>query len=209
MKFKSYISESMELDELYGLIERDCKPFIKDWKKLNTTKWLMSGRNDSNNPYKKKQVRKNRKPVDTPEDIHKFMDDKFKKMFGVKSRSNAIFCSFNPNLSDFFGELYLIFPIGKYKAVSSQKVEDLWTNINDIADTDVHIDFPLNKRTWKIEAQDWEKEEILDGIDKLIDKSKYTDKLVFHNNEIMVTCKEYYLVRRDFNGQLLKHFGAL
>ena len=205
MKFKQYIHEA-SIDNIIMLIEDDCQPFIKDWQKLNTIKWLMSGRQNQVKEIEKRAVRKDRTPVDTPKMIHQLMDDWFKKKFGVNSRSNAVFCSFNPNLVSDYGELFLIFPIGKYKAISSPVIDDVYSKLSrNIAEkyTDHHGIY--SARTWAMVISQNEEEIVKDVLD-LLNKGKYMDKLKHVMGEIMVTCKDYYMVNKKYNGDLLDHF---
>jgi len=46
----------------------------------------------------------------------------------------------------------------------------------------------------------------MDDIIKRLEKSKYTNKLVGHNNEIMLWCKEYYLVSDEYRMDLMERF---
>jgi len=181
MRLKQYLNEET-YTEIIETIEKDCKPFIRDWKKLNVNEWLYSGRRGVSGDIIKKKVRVDRKPLGTPSDIHKTMDDWFYKKFKVRSRSNAVFCTFDKLPTGYYGDTFLIFPIGKYKAVSSKHVFDLFTFIMDMRSSE-----------WS-----W--------LNKKLDKLKYTDKLTYHDNEIMVTCKEYYMVDDKFEMELTKHF---
>jgi len=180
MRFKQYLNEaSPPKEEILALIKKDCKPFLADWRKLKTDDFLLSGRNDKTF-FTKKQVRKDRKPLDTLLDMHKIIDDWFYKKFGVKSRSNAVFCSFDIIITSGYGTPYLVFPIGKYKAVSSKNIKDLFrvAIIND-------------------------EEKIIE----ILERGKYTDKLTYYENEgeIMVTCKDYYMVNFSLVDYLLEN----
>lgn len=208
MRFKNYITESdINIEEIQSIIEKDCKPFIDDWKRLNISKWLMSGRTVSTQ-FKKFSVRTDRKPKDTPIDIHNMVDDWFYKKFGIKARSNVVFVTFDPDLTEDFGELYLIFPIGQYKVISSASVVDLYMTIEDAMYDIMGSDF--NIKTWSDKSYDPDgsnlKERVKEKIIKLLDKGKYTTKLSFHDNEIMLSCKEYYVVDKTYNKGLLEYF---
>ena len=93
MKFKHYINEVVDSlsEDVIKVIERDCQPFIKDWQRLNTMKWLMSGRKKITPIIEKKKTRKNRNPVDTPLVLHYHMDFWFYDKFKIRARSNVIF----------------------------------------------------------------------------------------------------------------------
>jgi len=184
MRFKQYLTEgSLTQKEILDIIEKDCKPFLTDWRKLKTDDFLLSGRKNKDR-FSKKQVRKNREPLNTPLSIHNLMDDWFYKKFGIRSRSNAVFCSFDEKTADSYGYTFLIFPIGKYKAVSSKIIEDLYN-------------FIFEDRTDR--EKEYSKEKLHQEIIKTLEKGDYTDKLVCHGNEIMITCKEYYMVNFSFN----------
>ena len=76
-------------------------------------------------------MRDNRRPLDTPLWLHTVLDDWFYKKFKVRARSNALFCSFNDHLARNYGNVYRVFPIGKYQAISSFKVKDLYFELID------------------------------------------------------------------------------
>jgi len=185
MRFKQYLTEDVKTkEEILDIIEKDCKPFLADWRKLKTDKFILSGRSDVVY-FKKKQVRKNRKPMDTPLNMHLLMDDWFYEKFGIRSRSNAVFCSFDETTASVYGYAFLIFPIGKYKAVSSKIIEDLFNAISAI------------RRKGHKEEKALGKE-----LTKTLNIGNYTDKLTYHENEIMVTCKEYYVIDRSLTEYL-------
>jgi len=191
MRFKQYLNEKeLSKEEILALIEKGCKPFLRDWRKLKIDKFLLSGRDD-NDFFAKKQVRKDRKPMDTPLHSHKLMDDWFHEKFGVRSRSNAVFCSFNKEIASFYGYAFLIFPIGNYKAVSSKTIGDLYSLI--YADASA------------IRKKKYSEEELQQEIIKAMGKGQYTNKLSYHMNEIMVTCKEYYMVGYSLTDYLLEN----
>jgi len=105
-----------------------------------------------------------------------------------------------------YGDLYLIFPIGQYSVVSSKKVEDLYLIIEEVIFAILdgyHSDL---SRLWKRLTDENKKRAKLSILEEL-NKSGYMDKLVFHNNEIMLNCKEYYIVSSKYNAKLLEYFG--
>jgi len=209
MKFIKYLTEAVKFEEMVSAIEIDCKPFINDWKKLNTSKWLMSGRK-GNSTFEKQSVRTDRLPKDTPIEIHEMVDDWFYKKFGVRSRSNSVFVTFNPNMTYRYGNLHLIFPIDQYKAISSKTVEDLFDIVETSINDNMGKDF--NMKIWDDDVEEYDKtkrKNTKDKILKKLDGGKYTDKLMFHNNEIMLSCKEYYIIDKEYNGKLLEHFGYI
>jgi hypothetical protein len=202
MKFKNYLNESIDINDIISLIEKDCKPFINDWKKHISRqyhKWLMSGRKNRV-VFEKKQVRQDRRPKDLPMELHNFIDVWFQKKLGVKARSKSIFTSFNPNLADQYGTLHLIFPIGKYKAISSESIYDIYELYEGAIQ---YIDYAVEEWSY---LNDDEKNTVFKMINDELHNGEYTDDLTFHNNEIMVVCKEVYIVNSKYHKELLEYF---
>lgn len=124
-KFNNYIKK----DEFIGLL-KDSSKFIKDWKKTNTNNFLYSGRKVLV-PYFERKVRKDRVPLSTPLEIHKILDNRFQKEFGIKARSNSVFCVSDLDTAIDYGSVYYIFPKGKYEIIWSDQIDDLYTNLDD------------------------------------------------------------------------------
>ena len=64
----------------------------------------------------------------------------------------------------------------------------------------------LDKRTWA-SIDDDQKDSIISDLKIELNRGKYSNKLSFHNNEIMLHCKEYYIVNRKYNADLLYYFN--
>lgn len=126
MKFKSYLNESMgeNIFDILDKIKKECGPYIKDVKASN--KILLSGRNRAKMLFDKKRIRKDRNPLSTRQYQHDFYDMVFKKKFGVKLRSESMFCSLSYNTVTGYGRAYYVFPIGNYDIYYSNKVFDLF-----------------------------------------------------------------------------------
>jgi hypothetical protein len=197
MKFKTYLNEESS-EEIKSLIEKDCQPFLKNWDNLGIG-LLYTGRKVYISAISKSQVRKDRKPKDTPEEIHKLLDDWFYKKFGVRSRSNAVFATKNYDVAKDYGTPFLIFPIGKYTAISSDRIDDLYNEIERL----FYYSFGLifnNNRLNSISNEDMER--FKDRIIDMLKSSNYKKGLQIHDNEQMITCKEYYLVNEKHTNYL-------
>ena len=211
MKIRKYLNEEdwFDLDEMLDLIEKDCKPFLKDWKRSGANDFLYTGRKNLGE-FEKRKVRKNREPKDTPVELHHLVDKWFHKKFGIKARSNVVFCTFDVDEVYRYGDPYFVFPIGKYKAISSPMIQDLFLTMQSESYHTKDIPmagFSFSKNGFKdLDKLPDIKQKVIDNIIKKMEKSKYTDKLIVHQNEIMLWCKEYYLVSDEYGNNLLKRF---
>lgn len=129
MRFLTFLNENKtpeSFDEIKELLYRDCKPFIDELKKTNRIdNLLLSGRKKSNKFFKGK-VRKDRRPKDTPIEIHNYVDDWFEANWNIRPRSNSIFCTTRRGNAESYGNIYFIFPIGNYKIVYNPNINDLY-----------------------------------------------------------------------------------
>ena len=118
------------LDELLTVLEKDCSQFIKD-----TGGFLYRSTNRSlgGKIYQKVKSRKDRRPVDTPRNIHNWADQAFKKRFGWKARSEGVFTATRPAMTKGYGmDLYLVFPLNGYKYVWSKEHYDFFISQSEL-----------------------------------------------------------------------------
>ena len=174
-RLKKYIVEEEGILTKYlPLIEKECQPYIKA---IRGGKGLFARVTSEKAAILKKRVRADRKPLDSPLKSHKWFDEQFNKKFGWKARSNVIFCYGRP-VNDVALYDFLMFPVGKFKYVWSPYVTDLYNIANSQSDEQLY------------------------SYDDILETYKYTDKnlkkAVVSSNEIMVNCKEVYLVRGHF-----------
>ena len=188
MRLQQYLNEDI-VKERIELIEKNCQPFLKQMKSVNFKNGdlLYSGRKSSDE-FNKKRVRKDRNPTDTPIKFHNWLDDWFYKKFGIRARSNSVFCTGDTDVIETYGNQYVIFPIGKFKIIWNSQLKDLF-NI-------VHFDYGI---------EHW--------IEEFLKKSKTykTGDLqgaIKSKNEIMLHCKEYYILefQSSTNAMVLNHF---
>lgn len=194
MKFRQYLKEDSEKREkdILGKIYRDCKKYLSDIKYDVETYKLFRGIN-STKLLVKKNVRKNRKPKDTPIAWQKVIDEVFKK-HNLPLRSQSIFVTNSMSVASEYGEVYDIFPIGNYRVSYNTKYPDLWA------------DFLYPKRHFFDEKLSNKNER--NSFKKLIEKEivpyqKITSvKKIIENAiegvEIMIECSSYYGLLDDY-----------
>lgn len=138
MKLERYLKESTEIEEflrksgfdvdssfssLWGQVEKDCKPFLTDLKKFhNHISFLYRGMNVMGSGVR--PTRQDRLPKHTKPIVAELFDKILYKTFGWKPRSEGLFCSGNLDDVSYYGAEKIIFPIGNYKMLWSQKVND-------------------------------------------------------------------------------------
>jgi len=202
MKFKKYITEdwiddNIDAKPIANVLKKNCAPFIKEMKSSNLHNWFYRATGgyhyeDISKPIK---PRTNRKPRNTPKEIHEYMDMRCKKKFGWKSRSEGVFVSSHRNALEMnYGEPYLFFPIGSYKYIYHPRIKDIFEYfdvIYGISFGDEYID--------------------IDVMEKKFDTiwPKYTDKNLkraYENGvEVAFKCKSYYMVNEKYGDMLKKN----
>jgi hypothetical protein len=131
MRFYNYINEKRKnltkdlIDKTREDINKLCKPYIKSLKKYNDNKFLFSGRRKSDLVLRE-NIRTDRKPKDMPLEIHQLLDKQFYQEFGVKSRSQSLFCVQKYQYAKAYGVPYYIFPIGNYTTIWAVRIDDLY-----------------------------------------------------------------------------------
>jgi hypothetical protein len=194
MRLQTYINEEYEVDHVIKVLQRDCKKFIDFIRLYKPTPFVYRGVTRANDDYTTKTTRTNRKPVDTPTDIHKVLDELFYEKFGWKARSEGAF-TWTGSVKG-YGKMNLFFPIGDFKFVWSPKVKDLYVKLGT-----------LNKERIDINRKHRMEPEKVKEAERLLFKEKLVDTYVQNKNytqafnkrrEIVWKCKGYHLVNIDY-----------
>lgn len=152
MRFQNYLNESSirfnkpkelsekewrDLYKLWNLLYKKCKPFMKEFEKAVKVgvgtidaRYLFRGMRDRGN-WSIENVRKDRMPKDSSIEFHEMMNDAFEDAFGVRARSESVFATTLFSEAKHYGKVYIIFPMGKYKLIWSDEVEDLYSRFED------------------------------------------------------------------------------
>ena len=134
MRLQSYLNERNtyppDQDEVHNILQRlqrDCKPFITEYKRSNCKGFLYRGSDRSQGLIQKVRSRVDniRYPKDTPEELHNQLNNEFHKKFGWPVR-NGVFTTGSSIFAKGYGRPYIFLPIGKYKYVWSESTKDLF-----------------------------------------------------------------------------------
>jgi hypothetical protein len=138
IKFLNYIQEANAIElkrnnneeHIKSILEKDCQPMLR-WIRKN--KIFFARVSNKFNPQwgatiQKIKPRKNRRPLDTPPIVSKYIDNLFQNKFGWKPRSEGVFTL--PHLINNINlikgsQCGIFFPIGEFKAIIGE-IDDLF-----------------------------------------------------------------------------------
>jgi len=122
MRFITFLNEQTQI----GLYENKIKNYLNDLKRISPLPGLLlSGRSKNTDEFVG-DVRKNRVPRDTPQHIHDFFNNYFDEEYGIKARSETLFCTTTPQSTGLYGTAYMIFPFGSYEIIWNPGIVDLY-----------------------------------------------------------------------------------
>lgn len=125
MRFKQFILlEDFTPEQAAERVLSECQPFLSK----AGGKMLYRGLPPKviTDFFTKHSVVKDREPVDTKPIIHDAMNAAFKHMYGIKFRSDAVFCTGDFHQAREYGNACAIFPIGEFDYLWSTKVGDAY-----------------------------------------------------------------------------------
>ena len=128
MRLQQYINEgNQEISESQFMeeIQKNCKPFFKDLGSVSFSPIYRGMKNKGK--YFKSGVRKDRRPLDTPPILTKYIDNLFYKKFGWRPRTTGLFTTNDRgNAASFGSYIYRIYPVGNYKILYHKNISDLY-----------------------------------------------------------------------------------
>jgi len=231
MKYLKHFEELNNTNNIEKILS-DCAPFIKQLKECNSNNLLYHSTKSGNIKINIEQYgiyklnpRVRETPRDMPIVLHEYLGDNLIKKFGWNPRTEAIFAHpDNFNNAHYYGQKFIIFPIGEYKYVWSPKFSDpylvLWSKYdimqsgieNIFTDSYIPKKEDLKKllndiENKKYEELDFENPEskqqlineltwVYEDIDKYLDSCIDNNicDLLKSNNEIMLKADGYYIV---------------
>lgn len=190
------------------ILAEECKPFLKEFKRVfnNGTK-LPLRRGMVFQPTEiitKIKTPVNRTPKNMNLRMHSAIDQWFLEKFGIKYRSNAVFCTASKKMSRDYGYPFLVFPKGKFQLVWSRKVDDLYFHLtekkvilhglgDDVSNSDAKN--LIDDINYISDAA------IKKGVYTLLESYDYVsgelDQALASKNEIMIACDYYYVAKDD------------
>jgi len=165
-------------DEFDEFLEKNCSKFLEE---TGGRKLYRGVRNPIGDTFIG-TPRKNRRPKDTPKEIHDSLDDFFDQTFGWNARSEGLFTTGSRRFASTYGLVYEIYPLGEYRFLWAPKIRDLYIRIEEKFESSQHA---FDK--------DPTEDEIYAFCDDVV--SEYRDdnleKAIESGNEIMIDCNKY------------------
>lgn len=191
IKFNQYLMEDENEKELKKLkkymikIKKECQPYLKAIGNDTMKYQMFRGVKKSKKIVFKMKVRKDRRPLDTALDIHKLLDDAMYKHHKIRGRSQCLFATGSKGDAAVYGEPYMIFPIGSFKFLWSPKIRDFSYAMDYLKDLPNYKNVIKNKTVKEYQTTDLK-------------------KAIKSEKEIMIDCKEYYLIEHKSFDTMMK-----
>jgi len=131
MKADKQIESPEKVAQFFEFVEQNCATFLSEIGGIqNINKFsLYHGTKLRLAPARLLTVRKNRTPIDTPEDTQELIDDWFEKRTGIRFRESSVFATGNPANAEAYGSLSVMFPVGKFNYAWSPVYDDLTSSL--------------------------------------------------------------------------------
>lgn len=110
-----------EEEIFYSAIKNECRRILEIYDKIN--QYLYHGY-ASSEPFLVRIPKENRKPKDTPGDIHDFINEIFQEIGFEVNRKNSLFFTGNQAEARKYGNVYVAFPTDDFKYLWSPKIRD-------------------------------------------------------------------------------------
>lgn len=192
-------------------INKDCSTFLQG---IHYGQKLLRGSKRQVPLILKTKPRNDRVPRDMPEKLHKVLDMEFKKRFGVKARSEAVFCGTNANITDEYGESHYVFPIGNFKMIWSDTIDDIYIHLIDrnLIEYGKWKDGKKEPNYADMDNPEL-KRVVLEALGTYRHIVNNAEVALYGTHEVMLSCKEYYMVnekfvRRNFSAVFAQTKGA-
>lgn len=190
MKFARVCESLTSIDNIIAKIKKDCSLYLQE-----ADEQLMYRGFNSNNVFEPMTIIKhfpNRKPVNTTNLAHTLLNDYSLEKFGWKIRSDTLFVSGNYNIASDYAydanNVYVVFPIDKFKFVWSSYVDDFYAGGENIPEP------PVDNIDTYIPTDEYRKE-VYEFFDSLHYQADNLSSAIQSQNEIMLNAKKYYVIR--------------
>jgi len=173
---------TVDRDYILNLIKKDSKPFLNRIGGDFSYYAMYRGMENETQPFIRKQVRLNdRKPMSSAQIKHARYNQYFEETFGQPFR-NSLHVSGEREMAEYYGNVYVIFPIGNFDWLWSPEVKDMALDIRwPMVGGQINVPPSQDAVTDKLDTLDYHMNSDLKGA-------------ILTGFEIMIRCKEYYAI---------------
>ncbi len=205
MKFKQYIIENENPNDIINLLHKNCSDYFK-YIRYGVKSFRGTKKNIS--IYKKFTPRTDRTSLSTPKHTHKYLNKLFKEKFGWNVRSEGVFVSSYLDAIYQYGEPYYFYPSNGFKVIYSNNITDLYLDIK-YEHSGKFSD--LLSKDYLLSKDPFDKDNIKKLSDELMSYfntggPQDINKALQTFNEVVFKCKFYYLVDLNF---VTDHFDEI
>lgn len=209
MKYIKSFNETYSTSEYHkqigDILREECQPFLELYKNTHIELWrgvtqqFIDKHSTEIGKLAYKVKHKNRKPVDTPIELHDRLNSEFIKKFGWPVR-DGVFCLPDSGIAQSYAqeasfkndsrsEVFLLIPVGDFRYCWSPKYKDLTV--------DIKTSVPMYKKSeWRNELNNLSNIKIKNIVntykDTDIEGANYYGKK--QASEISIDCDEYLLI---------------
>lgn len=173
-------------DAVFAMLYKQCQPYLKDCKK-NGNNMLFRGFVRPNGDLFIRTPRQDRRPSDSSKIWHDALDIASKKKFGVKMRSQGLFCKLVTPTG--YGTEYMPIPTGNYFCIWNPNVSDAYFFEPNLHPEDTVDDImPAAENIIK----GYQKGSLVDAVRGIGDKK----------TEVALICDRYYALKVNYYSQI-------
>jgi hypothetical protein len=215
LNFKAFLEAQEDPPDLKKFLQTECSSFMnsigdngllyRGASNLGSAVGKFESGGTTFSVYKR-SVRKDRVPLEMDRRVSAIIDNWFDKHFGFKARSQALFCygeGGRLNAETYGSKQCVIFPIGRFSAVWSPKIGDLFLHVEEEIFTTRKEIAPeyatVGGSPSPIEIGEW--------MDTLQYTKNHLDKVTHSDSEIMVDCDEVLYIPYAYNTLSQLHEG--
>jgi len=192
------------INNIVTILKRDCQNWISELQypeKIFPYRGIPGAKNAL---FMRKNTRRDRRPKDSTKHLHDIWDEWFNKKFGFNARSQSIFITGNRSEASNYGDIYLVYPIGKYYGyLSTRGISDLLHQFPKLYIDAAQNDKEYGERLEQTKTPGYESRlDKLDVFQTMDEKTDYVQdknltEFIKAGSEIMVQCDSYYALYAD------------
>lgn len=192
-----------------NIVESRCQPFLNAFSDAYSQGIKRTLRRGllihSQEDFLHIKVKKDRKPSLSSLRVHEAADDWFFDKFGIRARSQTIFCTSSLQMTKEYGVPHLVFPEGEFQTIHSPKVDDMFIYTGDYSIYRKYCDM-----YGEPEYLDMKREEFISQLDEetfrtvlyaMLESYDYRlndlSGALLSLNEVMVYCDNYFISQNN------------